>query len=267
MEITPSTIWQIPAYLPYVHPKLLPRTVLLAERQLKVKVPLDYLVLLEFQNGGLVRFVHPDTPHSMFWGIGPELPSVLWHWGDEIVPCSTWFPQDVRRLVPFDGSAYSYLCFDYRGCEFDGEPQVTFVELESKRERPIATSFTQFLSQLAPLPTSHTLLGVTDHRAMQEIAAELARRAGIEPEQALTHGFEYRKLAFGSDAFVWISANLVPRAYDKPLYPELSSLLTEFALRFPEYPHIDTLLECSTAAVERTCELCRAASIDTIRIQ
>ena len=33
MDVTPHTVWQTPAYLPYVHPRLLPRAVLLAEQR------------------------------------------------------------------------------------------------------------------------------------------------------------------------------------------------------------------------------------------
>jgi hypothetical protein len=267
MEITPSTIWQTPAYLPYVHPKLMPRAVLLAERELGVILPFDYLKLLENQNGGLVRFIYRDSPHSMLWGIGPELPSLLWHWGDEIVPHSHWLPKDVRRLIPFDGNAYSYLCLDYRDCASDEEPSVILLDLKSESERRIASTFAGFLALLVPEWNTNTTFGTTRDWAADAAASELSRLSGVAPIRQVTHGFERHSLRLGDGASISISSNLAPRAYDTPRYPELLAQFEGTTLRFPEHPQIATILSCTEPALGRMKELCREASMQIVGLR
>jgi hypothetical protein len=263
MDITPHNVWQIPAYLPYVHPRLLPRAVLLAERQLGVQLPLAYLQMLEVQNGGLVRFVYRDAPHTMFWGIGPELPSVLWHWGDEILAPSRWLPHDVRRLVPFDGDAYSYLCFDYRT---DREsPSVTLVAMEDEKERAIAATFAEFLGLLEPVWDTTTTFGIKDI-AIDRVIDALNRQSGVAATRRTSHGYELASFELGGGAWISVSSNLVPRAYDTPRYPELVEQLAGSALRFPEYPHTDVILSCTDPALARVTKLCGQASLPIERL-
>jgi hypothetical protein len=267
MVITPETIWQVPAYLPYVHPKLMPRTVLLAERQLGVKLPLEYLKLLEVQNGGFVRYVYRESSHSMFWGIGPELPSLLWHWGDELVAHAegAWLPHDVRRLVPFDGDSYSYLCFDYRDRDTDAEPAVTYVEREDERERFLAPSFPEFVKLLTPGWDDH-MFGVVGDLAPHRIAERLASTIGVRIRQTSLRGHEALTLELGNGAWIWVSSNVAPRAYDKSRYEGLEAQFAGNALRFPEHPEVTTLITCTEPAANAMRVACRDAGIGTVKL-
>ena len=263
MDITPHNVWQIPAYLPYVHPKLLPRAVLLAERQLGVRLPQSYLELLESQNGGRVRFLYRDSPHSMFWGIGPQLPSVLWHWGDELIAHSRWLPEEVRLLVPFDGDAYSYLCFDYRA---DREsPSVTFVHLEDESERAVAATFADFLSLLEPEWNTNTTFGVAEIEKDHVVAA-IGRCCGLTATQRTTHGYDFASFELGDGGWISVSTNLAARGYDTPRYPELADQFTGSSLRFPEYPHVQTILSCTEPALAKMTQWCRQASLPIDRL-
>ena len=70
MDATASTIWQIPAYLPYLQPTLTNAAVAAAESQIGYKLPPEYLDLLRTQNGGYIRFSLPDKVHDTIAGIG-----------------------------------------------------------------------------------------------------------------------------------------------------------------------------------------------------
>ena len=72
----PQSLWQVPAFLPYVQPKLTNQIVRKAEKQLKVKLPDAYLDILRFQNGGTIRYELPDSVLDKIYGIGPRSPSI-----------------------------------------------------------------------------------------------------------------------------------------------------------------------------------------------
>ena len=55
MGATADTIWQVPAYLPYLQPPLTDEAVAAAEKEIGYKLPSEYLNLLRRQNGGYIR--------------------------------------------------------------------------------------------------------------------------------------------------------------------------------------------------------------------
>src|SRR5205085_8863331 len=73
---TAETIWQRPAYLPYVHPPLTDEVVRTAERQLGCTLPTEFLDVLRVQNGGGIRFRRPESMGDMIAGIGTSFPSI-----------------------------------------------------------------------------------------------------------------------------------------------------------------------------------------------
>lgn len=127
-----------------------------AERKLGVSLPLSYLEPLSEQNGGYVRRVHPDSIHSMIWGIGSGFPSITETHRSEL---RRWarrgmrFWQKTLPLVPFDGDGHWYLCLDYRAGPL--EPCVTFIDLEIEEEHQVAETFEEFLSKLQPKISSN----------------------------------------------------------------------------------------------------------------
>ena len=64
MAATSETIWQVPAYLPYLQPPLTDAAVAAAEAAIGYKLPPDYLNLLRKQNGGYIRYSLPVASHS-----------------------------------------------------------------------------------------------------------------------------------------------------------------------------------------------------------
>ncbi len=71
-----STIWQVPAYLPYLQPELTDDAIAAAEKAIGYTLPAEYLELLRIQNGGYIRLSLPEMVHDSIAGIGPYFPSL-----------------------------------------------------------------------------------------------------------------------------------------------------------------------------------------------
>jgi hypothetical protein len=122
MGANAETIWQVPAYLPYLQPPLTDQAVASAEKKIGFKLPTAYLDLLWKQNGGYIRFSLPDLVHHSIAGIGPHFPSLTgFDWDDAQDGVS--FP--LQGLVPFDGDGHWHMCLDYR--RNSANPSVTVV--------------------------------------------------------------------------------------------------------------------------------------------
>jgi hypothetical protein len=106
-----NRIWSVPAYLPFVKPKLTDGAVRDAEQTLGVVLPAAYLELLRAQNGGSIRYRLEGVPHREIYGIGPGYPSLLNVAWDEVREHVAF---NLDGLIPFDGDGHWYLCLDYR---------------------------------------------------------------------------------------------------------------------------------------------------------
>ena len=140
---TADTIWEIPAYLPYLQPALTDEAVQSAEEQVGYVLPKEYLDLLRKQNGGGIRYCLPENVHDMIAGIGPNFPSLTAFDWDE------WQEQVSYRLhglVPFDGDGHWYLCLDFRTNR--QAPTITLADIECDHETHLADSFAAYLALL-----------------------------------------------------------------------------------------------------------------------
>ncbi len=249
-----STVWRVPAYLPYLQPPLQADTVLAAEEQLGVTLPHSYLNLLQQQNGGYLHSTlsDSDVPHSMIWGIGPHFPSITdYHeqLDPETAETGAWVPPNSERLVPFDGDGHWYLCLDYRSKTV---PCVSYVDLELEQDRQVAASFDAFLQSLRP-DKPKSCLGVIQELPLDDLGKALGESLGVvfDDQGDQSQGYRTIRAAMGTKAapaWVWITPNLVPRGFVRRSdrrYAELADALPGAGLRAPEFPSVTYFVECT----------------------
>jgi len=257
MAATPETIWQIPAYLPYLQPALTEVAIAEAEAEIGYKLPADYLNLLRTQNGGYIRHCLPERVHDTIAGIGPNFPSLTgfdWdEWQEQV-----GFPLD--GLVPFDGDGHWHLCLDYRRRK--NAPTVTYVDIEGDHESPVAVSFADYLAKLQiETGENYVLEGVLE---IEKVTAGLSAALGIafELPDTYAHGYPIYRAALGTKnnpEWVWLSPNQVPRGFvraDDPRYSELKDLLPGVAARFPEVPPDACILRATDAVRVKVLNAC-----------
>ena len=245
MAIAAERVWAVPAYLPYRQPALTAEVVAAAERQLGVRLPGGYLRLLEVQNGGYLRAGHRHWPAAQLWGIGPELPSLtggLARWQDG-ADDEGWVPQAAHLLVPFDGDGHWYLCLDYRQAPGTDEPAVTFVDVESEAESPVAPSFEAFLAEL---DQDDDAAALRSHQPVPtaELAGRLAEGLGLPLVDQGAWDYGYPVLRIGADgSWVWVSPNRVPAGFSRD--GDAVVVTPETALRLPDDPGCVHLVTCT----------------------
>jgi hypothetical protein len=236
MKVTPQTYWSVPAYLPYLQPKLTEKVIRDAEAKIGFKLPSEYLALLEVQNGGGIRYSLPDTVHYTLSGIGPYYPSITkfdWEEAQEEVS----FKLD--GLVPFDGDGHYHLCLDYR--KNNDLPCITMADIECDRESKIAGSFAEYLDMLV-LEISEDDFVIPSVSDIEELKSQLAKvlKRQFEPTDFFAHGYAIERLQCGSASdpqWISLSPNLVPRGFvreEDKRYQELRDLLPGEARRYPE---------------------------------
>jgi len=238
----------VPAYLPFVQPKLTSRAVEAAERKLGVRLPTIYLALLRKQNGGYLR----GGSSRMVWGIGPRFPSITrdraW-WHPERADEGAWAPKDPLLLVPFDGDGHTNFCFDYRSVGPRGEPSIAWIDCECENEVPIAANFEAYLAELTVAPGNEVhAYGIP----VDPLVRRLAKHWKVRPHKrgAATYGYEeyFVRLPDSEDDVV-CSANRVAAGFDRK---GSKAVLTEkTALRVPEDRRCTVLLGCRDEARER----------------
>jgi hypothetical protein len=252
MPVSAETIWQVPAYLPYLQPPLTDAAVVSAQQEIGYKLPAEYLNLLRKQNGGFIRYSLSEMVHDSIAGIGPHFPSLTDFDWDE---CQEYVGFPLRGLIPFDGDGHWHLCLDYR--RNIGTPSVTYVDVECDRESPIASSFADYLAKLRiDVGEEHVLEGGPE---IEKVTAELSAALGIhfEPADTLAHGYPTHRARLGTAAnpqWVWLSPNTVPRGFVRPndrRYAELKDLMPGYARRFPEAP-ADACILSATDSVRTT---------------
>jgi hypothetical protein len=169
---TEDTIWQVPAYLPYLQPPLTDQAIAAAEAQLGHPLPNQYLNLLKKQNGGYIRCSLPELPHFLIAGIGPNFPN-LTEFDSDAVQESVSFQLD--GLVPFDGDGHWHVCLDYRNDQ--RTPSITYVDIDSDHELAIADSFSTYLALLS-------VTRLASGEAVQEFAGSGVERNSMPLQQA-----------------------------------------------------------------------------------
>jgi len=256
-----ETIWQVPAYLPYLQPPLSDEAVAEAERSIGYTLPGEYLKLLWKQNGGYIRFSLPTMVHDSIAGIGPHFPSLTGFDWDE-------FQGDVsfqlQGLVPFDGDGHWFLCLDYRPNPIT--PVVTYVDVECDRESRIADSFSDYLAKLQiDASDEYILVGAE----FEKLKADLSLRLGVVfgPADSWAHGYPTHRARFGGKddpEWIWISPNTVPRGFVRPdddRFAELKDLLPGCASRYPEAPPDCYILSTTEGVRSKVIEACTRSQL------
>lgn len=141
-----------------VQPPLTGAVVQDAERQLGVRLPASLLEILRVQNGGLVAelwnafptdvptsWSENHVPLDAMMGIGRHdgQPSLL----DSGYLVEEWgLPSP---LVLLSGDGHCWIALDYRTCGERGEPSVTWFDVDTDTELPLAADFKTFVERLA----------------------------------------------------------------------------------------------------------------------
>jgi hypothetical protein len=209
----PADYWSVPAYLPYVQAKLTPTRLAAAEKQLGVRLPKAMVALLQAQNGGYLRWVHPEIHHDAIWGLGSKRPSLTDnHFAD-------WMETGRDGLVAFDGDGHTFMCLDYRRSGPRGEPSVTRVDTVGPRVRRVAASFAGCLARLGERERGPEIV-IDGGLELHEVAALVGAALRVEMVALgdFDHGYPQYRAALGKRGaaeWVWVSPNLVPAAFQR----------------------------------------------------
>lgn len=153
--ISPANFWDENYYK---HPPLTDEMIALAERELNVKLPAEYIALLRIQNGGYtLGFGHPmsnpttwaedHVPLNELAGIDPDIENekmmqnVLW----TAYMTAEWDLPPRQVLLAGDG--HWWITLDYRNGD---TPTVAWIDVDCNEDFQIAPSFASFLAGLRP---------------------------------------------------------------------------------------------------------------------
>lgn len=260
MTATPETIWQVPAYLPYLQPPLTNEAITAAENDIGFRLPDEYLDLLRKQNGGYIRLSLPDLEHDCIAGIGPYYPSLAeidWAEAQEHVS----YP--LYGLVPFDGDGHWHICLDYR--HNTAIPSVCYVDIECDQQSQVATTFADYLALLrVDVSDEYVLESVRD---INEIISHFSSTLCVdfEPPDYWAHGYPIHRASLGTDGnpeWLWVSPNSVPRGFvrsDDSRYSELKDVMQGRALLYPEIPDSSFLLTTTDGVRSKVVDACNGA--------
>jgi hypothetical protein len=260
MARPPALLWAVPAFRPYVQPPLTAAAVRDAERYFGVRLPAGYLAMLAVQNGGYLRATWPDLPHRGLDGIGPTYPSLIlddaW-WRAPGAAEEMWVPPGLALLIPFDGDGHWDLCFDYRVSGPHAEPAVTYLDVETEKEAPVADSFDAFLDGLVD-ELETTAFRIRADVSLDVFAQTFTAASGYEFEDAgnWDHGYRQLRARLDNGAWLWLSANRVPAGFDRDGTRVIATPQT--ALRLPTDPACHLVVECTPDATETTQAVLRA---------
>jgi hypothetical protein len=247
----PNHLFRIPVYLPYLQPKLTREGILDAQSKLGVTLPAAYVATLEVQNGGYLRLSQHPTGHApvnILRGIGPRYPSLLAHkWAKvkaymEENQLET--PQHIDELLPFCGDGHYYWCFDYRKDGRHNEPRISYIDVETfDTDEVVAPDFLTFLHALrADVEIAH---GIVSQNPIETVALALSEATGyrFEDQGDEMNGYRvFRAKLPGAARWAWLTPNRVIRGFvrkNEPDYKVLSTLMPDFALRYPEHADCD----------------------------
>lgn len=256
------TLWLAPAFLDYVQPRLTSDLVRAAEAQLRVRLPANYLDMLEAQNGGYLRATWPGLPHRRLDGIGTGFPSLTsvdaWWYGAD-ANAGAWVPAESELLVPFDGDGDWDLCFDYRVHGPSAAPTVTYIDIEQGHDIALTDSFDSFLSGLVD-EVERLAIRVYADVDLDEFGRLFAAACGqpVVDQGDWNYGHRHLMANMGApDRWAWISPNRVPAGFRRAGDRVVST--AETALRLPQDEACRLLVRFTPDAAEAT----RAALLAT----
>ncbi|MEW2127932.1 SMI1/KNR4 family protein [Streptomyces sp. NPDC007259] len=141
-----------------VQPPLTDAVVQDAERQLGVRLPASLLEILRVRNGGPVAEVWnafpTDVPTSWSENHVPldDMMGIGRHDGQPSLLDSGYLIEEwslPSPLVLLSGDGHCWIALDYRTCGEQGEPSVTWFDVDTDTELPLATDFQTFVERLA----------------------------------------------------------------------------------------------------------------------
>lgn len=258
------SIWRKPVYLPYLQPKLTIDIIKSAEQKLGYKLPNELIELLRIQNGGYIRKSLKESLNNKIYGIGPYFPSlskVNW------VEYENWVSFELEGLIPFDGDGHWYICLDYRSKHV---PEITYIDTECDRQKKIADSFADYLSQLTVTVGDELVINTAE--PIEEFVSKLESLLNIKFEEP--NNFDYGYNLYRSQlnkTWIWLSPNLVPNGFvrrDEERYEELIKLTQGKTSRFKEISETSLLINFSDEKTkENVIEKLRINQIEIIPLK
>jgi hypothetical protein len=243
---TPQTIWQRPAFLPYVHPPLTDEVILLAERQLGCTLPTEFLDVLRVQNGGSIRFRIPESMGDMIAGIGPSFPSIT---DFDLMESQDYVDFPLEGLVPFDGDGHWYRCLDFR--ENGTTPSVAYVDVECNFEYLTADTFSSFLDQMELDIENELVLKNVEN--VDDAIARLEKLFNSHFKVSISNiGVKQLTLQTGKErhACFWITSNKVAHGYADSGESSEKFRFEGQALLFPELRPETVIFEAPEGYIE-----------------
>ncbi|MGW6790566.1 SMI1/KNR4 family protein [Streptomyces chartreusis] len=150
-----ATFWGEGSY--GVQPPLTDAVVQDAERQLGVRLPTSLLEILRVQNGGVVAELWnafpTDVPTSWSENHVPldEMMGIGRHDGQLSLLDSAYLVEEWElpsALVLLSGDGHCWIALDYRACGQQGEPSVTWFDVDDGTELALAADFQRFVERL-----------------------------------------------------------------------------------------------------------------------
>ncbi|MFJ4366657.1 SMI1/KNR4 family protein [Streptomyces chartreusis] len=150
-----ATFWGEGSY--GVQPPLTDAVVQDAERQLGVRLPTSLLEILRVQNGGVVAELWnafpTDVPTSWSENHVPldEMMGIGRHDGQLSLLDSAYLVEEWElpsALVLLSGDGHCWIALDYRACRQQGEPSVTWFDVDDGTELALAADFQRFVERL-----------------------------------------------------------------------------------------------------------------------
>jgi hypothetical protein len=126
----------------YVGASLTDEVVAAVERELGYKLPVSYVKLMRFPNGGIPRRTNHRTKERTSWShdhiaitglysIGGDKPcSLLGEFGSRFWVEEWGYPPIGVYFADCPSAGHDMVCFDYRACGPTGEPQVVHIDQE-----------------------------------------------------------------------------------------------------------------------------------------
>jgi hypothetical protein len=149
----------------YQHPPLNDEMIEIAERELGVRLPAEYIALLRIQNGGYTRgfrfpMTQPTTWSEDYIGLNdlsgivlnPKIPTPL-NILETLLMTEEWSLPP--RLVLLSGDGHFWIALDYRASDI---PSVVWIDTECNEDLQVASSFAAFLDGLLPGSAFNTKL-------------------------------------------------------------------------------------------------------------